>query len=145
MLIQEIIQAIHPLQVIAQDDSLQCFDIRHLLTDSRRLGNEPEATLFFALKTEKNDGAKYIPQLIERGVHAFVLTQEQYDSLPITYSPSGRPIGGTPSYSAASYSQQKETLHAGVSFVYYMFLFICVRHNIIFIYRFLYGIPIHAF
>ena len=98
MLIQEIIQAIHPLQVIAQDDSLQCFDIRHLLTDSRRLGNEPEATLFFALKTEKNDGAKYIPQLIERGVHAFVLTQEQYDSLPITYSPSGRPIGGTPSY-----------------------------------------------
>lgn len=78
MLIQEIIQAIHPLQVIAKDDSLQCFDIRHLLTDSRRLGNEPEATLFFALKTEKNDGAKYIPQLIERGVHAFVLTQEQY-------------------------------------------------------------------
>ena len=98
MLIQEIIQAIHPLQVIAQDDSLQCFDIRHLLTDSRRLGNAPEATLFFALKTEKNDGAKYIPQLIERGVHAFVLTQEQYDSLPITYSPSGRPIGGTQSY-----------------------------------------------
>ena len=78
MLIQEIIQAIHPLQVIAQDDSLQCFDIRYLLTDCRRLGNEPEATLFFALKTEKNDGAKYIPQLIERGVHAFVLTQEQY-------------------------------------------------------------------
>jgi alanine racemase len=78
MLIQEIIQAIHPLQVIAKDDSLQCFDIRHLLIDSRRLGNEPEATLFFALKTEKNDGAKYIPQLIDRGVHAFVLTQEQY-------------------------------------------------------------------
>ena len=77
MLIQEIIQAIHPLQVIAQDDSLQCFDIRHLLIDSRRLGNEPEATLFFALKTEKNDGAKYIPQLIDRGVHAFVLTREQ--------------------------------------------------------------------
>jgi len=77
MLIREIIQAIHPLQVIAQDDSLQCFDIRHLLTDSRRLGNEPEATLFFALKTEKNDGAKYIPQLIERGVHAFVVTREQ--------------------------------------------------------------------
>ena len=97
MLIQEIIQAIHPLQVIAQDDSLQCFDIRHLLIDSRRLGNEPEATLFFALKTEKNDGAKYIPQLIDRGVHTFVVTREQYDSLPITYSPSGRPIGGTPS------------------------------------------------
>jgi len=79
MLIQQIIQAIHPLQVIGNAENLQSIDIRHLLTDSRQLGNEPEATLFFALKTSKNDGAKYIPQLIERGVKAFVITQEQYD------------------------------------------------------------------
>ena len=78
MLIQEIIQAIHPLQVIGNTDNLQSLDIRHLLTDSRQLGHEPEATLFFALKTEKNDGAHYIPQLIERGVRCFVLTEEQY-------------------------------------------------------------------
>ena len=78
MLIQEIIQAIHPLQVIGVSDDLQNLDIRHLLTDSRLLGSEPEATLFFALKTEKNDGAKYIPTLIDKGVRCFVLTQEQY-------------------------------------------------------------------
>ena len=78
MLIQEIIQTIHPLQVIGSSDDLQNLDIRHLLTDSRQLGHEPETTLFFALKTEKNDGARYIPQLIERCVRCFVLTEEQY-------------------------------------------------------------------
>lgn len=75
MLIQQVIQAIHPLQVIGNTDNLQNLDIRHLLTDSRQLGSEPEATLFFALKTEKDDGAKYIPQLIERGVKVFVVSE----------------------------------------------------------------------
>ena len=75
MLIRDIIQAIHPLQVIGDIDNLQNLDIRHLLTDSRQLGAEPEATLFFALKTDKNDGAKYIPQLIERGVKVFVVSE----------------------------------------------------------------------
>ena len=78
MLIREIIQAIQPLQVIGDTCDLQSVDIAHLLTDSRLLGSEPEATLFFALKTQKNDGAHYIPQLIERGVRCFVLTEEQY-------------------------------------------------------------------
>ena len=78
MLIQEIIQAIHPLQVIGVSDDLQNLDIRHLLTDSRLLGSEPEATLFFALKTEKNDGASYITSLVEKGVRCFVLTEEQH-------------------------------------------------------------------
>lgn len=75
MLIRDIIQAIHPLQVIGNTKGLQDLDIRHLLTDSRQLGAEPEATLFFALKTDKNDGAKYIPQLIERGVKVFVVSE----------------------------------------------------------------------
>ena len=74
MLIHEIIQAISPLQVIGSTDDLQSLDIRHLLTDSRQLGAEPEATLFFALKTEKNDGANYIPELIKRGVKVFVVS-----------------------------------------------------------------------
>ena len=80
MLIQEIIQAIRPLQVIGQSDGLQNLDIRHLLTDSRQLGVEPAATLFFALKTEKNDGANYIPNLIERGVRTFVIESQTPDS-----------------------------------------------------------------
>ena len=56
------------LQVVRDGD----WEIRHLLIDSRRLGNEPEATLFFAIKTDKNDGAKYIPELQAKGVRAFV-------------------------------------------------------------------------
>ena len=87
MLIQEIIQAIHPLQVIGKSDNLQNLDIRHLLTDSRQLNSEPEATLFFALKTEKNDGANYIPTLIDKGVRCFVLTLEQYYSTLHNTSP----------------------------------------------------------
>ncbi len=81
MILSEIIQAIHPLQVIGMSDNLQSLDIRHLLTDSRRLGSEPEATLFFALKTAKNDGATYIPQLTERRVRVFVLEKSSLDQL----------------------------------------------------------------
>ena len=44
-----------------QVDGTGDLEIRHLLTDSRQLGAEPEATLFFAIQTAKNDGAKYIP------------------------------------------------------------------------------------
>ena len=56
------------LTVIGNED----LDIRHLLIDSRQLGAEPEATLFFAIKTDKNDGANYIPDLKAKGVKAFV-------------------------------------------------------------------------
>ena len=46
-----------------------------LLTDSRSL-SFPEATLFFALATKRNDGAHYIPELYLRGVRNFVLSEE---------------------------------------------------------------------
>ena len=81
MILYDIIQAIHTLQVIGSSDNLQNLDIRHLLTDSRQLGSEAASTLFFALKTKKNDGAKYIPQLAERGVRAFVLEKSSLDTL----------------------------------------------------------------
>ena len=55
-------------------------EIRHLLTDSRQLGTEPQNTLFFAIKTAKNDGAKYISELQTKGVQAFVCTKEQIES-----------------------------------------------------------------
>ncbi len=44
-----------------------------LLTDSRSLCFAEE-TLFFALKTKRNDGHKYIPELYERGVRNFVVS-----------------------------------------------------------------------
>ena len=87
MILQKIIQVIAPLQVVGNTDHLQSLDIRHLLIDSRQLGNEPEATLFFAFKTKKNDGANYIPQLAQCGVRCFILTQEQYNSLPDSQRP----------------------------------------------------------
>ncbi|MBO5816618.1 MAG: alanine racemase [Paludibacteraceae bacterium] len=86
-MLQKIIQVIAPLQVVGNTDHLQSLDIRHLLIDSRQLGNEPEATLFFAFKTKKNDGANYIPQLAQCGVRCFILTQEQYNSLPDSQRP----------------------------------------------------------
>ena len=48
-----------------------------LLTDSRSL-NFPEETLFFALPAKRNTGANYIPELIERGVRCFVVSEEEY-------------------------------------------------------------------
>ena len=68
MKLSEIKKAIGSLAQVTGDDSLE---IRHLLTDSRQL-KSPQDTLFFAIKTDKNDGARYIPELQSRGVQAFV-------------------------------------------------------------------------
>ena len=53
-----------------------------LLTDSRSLCF-PEETLFFALKTARNDGHRYIQDLYNRGVRQFVVEQvpEHFDTL----------------------------------------------------------------
>ncbi len=45
-----------------------------LLTDSRSL-IFPEESLFFAIRTQKNDGHRYIPELYRRGVRNFVVSQ----------------------------------------------------------------------
>jgi len=49
-------------------------DIAFLLTDSRSLCF-PEETLFFALKSERNDGHNYINELYRRGVRNFVVEE----------------------------------------------------------------------
>lgn len=82
MLIHDVIQAIQPLQVISHGD-WSSIDIQSLLTDSRELGSCPQQTLFFALKTRNNDGANYIPSLVECRVLVFVLTPAQYHSLSL--------------------------------------------------------------
>ena len=48
-------------------------EIDWILTDSRSLCFAEE-TLFFALKTKRNDGHKYIPELYERGARNFVVS-----------------------------------------------------------------------
>ena len=71
MLLSEIKTVIGDLATVdcRTDENL---DIRHLLIDSRQLGADPKHTLFFAFKTEKDDGARYIPELAAKGVCAFV-------------------------------------------------------------------------
>ena len=48
-----------------------------LLTDSRSL-SFPEETLFFALTTKRNNGARYIPELYDRGVRNFVVAEKDF-------------------------------------------------------------------
>ena len=71
-------QVIGSIATVEGDDAIE---IRHLLTDSRQLTvtgdglpvtGETAHTLFFAIKTYKNDGARYIPELKAKGVQAFV-------------------------------------------------------------------------
>ena len=49
--------------------------ISDLLIDSRHL-MDPAQTLFFALKSQRNDGHKYIEDLYEKGVRAFVVCHQ---------------------------------------------------------------------
>ena len=53
-------------------------DVAFILTDSRSLCF-PEETLFFALQTNRNDGHKYIPEVYQRGVRNFVVTDVPAD------------------------------------------------------------------
>ncbi|MBO6074828.1 MAG: alanine racemase [Paludibacteraceae bacterium] len=77
MKIQEIITALQPLEVIG---TVADQEVEYLLTDSRQLGSSlapnPATTLFFALRTPKNDGARYIPDLYARGVRLFVINRQ---------------------------------------------------------------------
>ena len=66
-------------QIGAQRYGSNSAKIGFLLTDSRSLCF-PEETLFFALKTDRNDGHHYIPELYRRGVRNFVVS-----SVPVDY------------------------------------------------------------
>lgn len=69
----------HNVQCVMQN--VQCttedIDIEHLLTDSRQLGSDPAHTMFFALKTSRDDGARYIEDLYIKGVRVFVVCNAQ--------------------------------------------------------------------
>ena len=55
--------------------------IRWLLTDSRSLSS-PEDTLFFAIVTPRGDGHRYVHQLYQRGVRAFVVSRLPEQPMP---------------------------------------------------------------
>ncbi len=73
MLLSEIKQVIGTVGQVEGEDSLS---IQYLLTDSRELKSDDAEraahTLFFAIRTTHNDGARYIPELRSKGMKAFV-------------------------------------------------------------------------
>ena len=77
MKLSEVISAIKPLSVFG---TVTVQEVTYLLTDSRQLGTSqaliPAETLFFALRTAKNDGARYIPELYRKGVRMFVASEK---------------------------------------------------------------------
>ena len=67
--ISRILEGICTVENRADED----VDIRYLLTDSRQLiASQAGETLFFAIKTAKNDGARYIDELYGKGVRVFI-------------------------------------------------------------------------
>ena len=55
--------------------------VSDLLIDSRHL-MDPAQALFFALKSSRNDGHKYIAELYDKGVRAFVVSRKPADAFP---------------------------------------------------------------
>lgn len=62
-------------------DGLHGREIDWLLTDSRSLCY-PESTLFFAIKTDVGNGHLYIADLYQRGVRAFVVSEDVEGDFP---------------------------------------------------------------
>lgn len=74
MNIQSVVDILHPITTKVVDPAAV---IDELCIDSRKLGI-PEHTLFFAIRTPKNDGHKYIAQLAQQGVRNFVVTDPAF-------------------------------------------------------------------
>ena len=65
----------------AKTEGMKGREIDWLLTDSRSLCY-PESTLFFAIKTEVGNGHLYVADLYQRGVRAFVVSEEVEGDFP---------------------------------------------------------------
>ena len=70
MTINEIRTLINPSKCQVASPHAQ---ISELCFDSRQI-KKPTETLFFAFKTDRNDGHRYIPDLLDKGVRHFVVT-----------------------------------------------------------------------
>ncbi len=78
--IEKIVSLIGARKISALNDNVLSTRINWLLTDSRSLAF-PEETLFFALKSDRNDGHRFIEDLYHRGVRNFVV-----ETLPNNFS-----------------------------------------------------------
>jgi alanine racemase len=80
--IVEICDFLSSAECITQRRDLEVLIVKDLLIDSRKILN-PETTLFFAIKTNKNDGHNYVSNLHSVGVKMFVVSDwwEEWDSI----------------------------------------------------------------
>lgn len=62
-------------QLGVANNTLPELSIHHISIDSRTI-LQPENTLFIALSGERHNGHQYIPELIKRGVKAFIVEEE---------------------------------------------------------------------
>lgn len=62
-------------KIIVAKGSFPDIEINWLLTDSRSL-TFPDETLFFAIRTQRNNGHDYIPELYQQNVRYFVVSEE---------------------------------------------------------------------
>lgn len=69
------------LNAVIIGDKYENTEIKNILFDSRRL-NTIDDTLFFAIKTKTNDGAKYVEELYNKGIRMFVVQDNLSFSLP---------------------------------------------------------------
>jgi len=72
--IDELSQAMHA-RVEGSEEMAKRLAVNWLLTDSRSLCF-PQETLFFALRTSRNDGANYVSDLYQRGVRVFCVRED---------------------------------------------------------------------
>lgn len=59
-------------------DNQNNFKINNVLTDSRLISGNTKSTLFIAIKTPRNDGHKYIQNLIDKGINSFIVTDVNF-------------------------------------------------------------------
>ncbi len=71
--------SLHTIASIAAGQIIQHQDreknVEYLCTDSRKI-LYPERSLFFALKTERADGHKYIKNCYDKGVRSFIVAED---------------------------------------------------------------------
>ena len=80
MIIAEIADIICPASRFIRNEKAR---VSYLCYDSRKV-DQPEGTLFFAFKTAQNDGHRFIPELLLKGVRNFVVTDPTCTDLDST-------------------------------------------------------------
>ncbi len=82
--------------VITGDAGLE---VQELLIDSRKVSELSRGTMFIALRTDKNDGHRYIPDLYSAGVRVFLVMEKYF-------------TGNTEDYPDASFIKCNDSLSA---------------------------------